>query len=111
MKKINVIVYNAKMQLFTKEEITKLDDYYKFLECDMFAVVMPSENISLYVDDEGLLQSGNLISQIKYKNFETKLAGNIIITGGVDDEGETLSCELSLIEVSNMISLTEYVVK
>ena len=64
-------------------------EYYKLLECDIFDVAMTSingNNISIFVDDEGLLKSGNTIVGIN----ELSLAGNLLILGDVDRKGNTL---------------------
>ncbi len=111
MYPIEVIVYNAQMSLFTKETLNSIEDYYKFLDCRIFDMVEINKDITLYVDDEGLFKSGNNVSDVKYEDFERKIAGNIIVTGGIDDEGNDLPCKLSIIQVSKLIEQTEYVVK
>ena len=112
MKKIEVIFYNVSKNEFTKETIENLDDYYKLLKCSLFDVVRLDNNINLYVDDEGLLKSGNLVSDIKYKDYESKLVGNIIITGGIDSKGNSLSCSIDINTAKEIIKFNpNYIVK
>jgi hypothetical protein len=109
---IKVIAYNPKEQIFRFETINKgIEGYYALLECQTFDVINLDEHISLYVDDEGLFVSNSPISNIEYKNYKNKIAGNIVITGGVDEEGNTKSCEISISEAKNIIKLSNYVTK
>lgn len=71
--------------------IKSYKDYYKHLKCDVFDVVRVmwgKHDISIYVDDEGLLKSG--VYGRKVKGYSQPLFGNFVITGGVDEEGNTL---------------------
>lgn len=73
-------------------EIKDYTDYYKFGEFDLFDVVYlkwgQNLKVNVIVDDEGMLKEGNLGRRVM--GYDQPLFGNIIITGDVDEEGETL---------------------
>lgn len=90
---VSKIVRTNKMVTVANQEVDIKDytDYYKYGDFDMFDVVRVNWNdteISLYVDDEGMLKEGNLGRVVL--GYHQPLFGNIIITGGVDDRGNTL---------------------
>jgi hypothetical protein len=94
--------------------IDNYKDYYKHLECEMFDVVRVNWNghdISIFVDDEALLKPRNYGRRVE--GYPEALFGNMVICGGVDDEGETLDLpeEFTLINVSDFISEVIYVTK
>jgi len=71
--------------------IKNYKDYYKYLECDTFdAVSNAVGDLSAFVDDDGLIKSGNPVVDISKFAFPQPYAGNIVLTGGVDVEGNTL---------------------
>lgn len=91
MKGIRGIVINVNDYTIKEVWIKNYKDYYKYLECDTFdAVTNAVGDISAFVDDNGMLNSGNPIVDISRFAFPQPYAGNIVLTGGVDDEGETL---------------------
>ena len=76
----------------TPEEVNEYTDYYKLLECTMFDVVYidyKGTPLSLFIDDEGMMKANNLGRLVE--GYPQPLFGTIVITGSVDDEGETLS--------------------
>lgn len=112
-EKIRVIVLTIDMVVY-EDEIATYKDYYKHLECDTFDVVMveyKGERLSIYVDDEGMLKSGNLGRDVQ--GCPQPLFGNLVITGGVDVEGETLGVPSTItwVDVFNMVSEPKYIVK
>ena len=70
-----------------------IQDYYRLLECTSFDIVNFGDGITVYVDDEGLMKTGNPVSDIKCNvtGDRLTLAGRILFLGSTDDEGETLS--------------------
>jgi hypothetical protein len=85
-------------------------DYVKFLKCVIFTVVTinyKGETLSLFVDDEGLLKPnyGRMVD-----GYHEPLFGNIIVTGGVDNDGETLPLpeNITVMEINNIISGVQY---
>jgi len=106
-----------------KAEVSDYKDYYKLIgnDCTSFDVVRVTwkgHNLSLFVDDEGLLKSGNLGRDVIYddtlpEEYVTRLFGTIVITGDVDEEGETLNVprDITLIDLVSMISDVKYQVR
>ena len=95
-------------------DINNYKDYYKHLECDCFDVVMVKwhgHDISIYVDDEGMLKEGNLGRMVE--GYHAPLFGNMVICGGVDEEGETLPLpeEFNILNVEMFISQVMYKIK
>lgn len=95
-------------------DIDDYKDYYEHLECDCFDVVMVKwhgHDISIYVDDEGMLKEGNLGRMVE--GYHAPLFGNMVICGGVDEEGETLPLpsEIGLHHIDELISLPMYKIK
>ena len=95
-RKIRAIVYCPKTEKAEEVMLGGLDDYYKHLQCRTFDVVS-AERFDIYVDDEGMMVSGNLVTQID--GIPVPLAGRLLFTGGVDGRGETLSLDDSVREV------------
>lgn len=74
-----------------------LEQWYDILKVDMVEVgCYLSEKDSIMVDEEGLLK--NTKEFFIYNGAHQPFAGNGLIVG-VDSEGETISCEISLEEV------------
>ena len=72
--------------------ITDYTNYYSLIGCSTFDVVMieyKGEPLSLYIDDEGLLKP-NMVGR-HILGYPNPLFGNIVICGGVDRNGDTLS--------------------
>lgn len=71
-------------------DIKVYTDYYGLIGADLFDVVRVEwhgHDISIYLDDEGLLKPnhGRLV-----QGYHEPLFGNLVITGGVNAEGDTL---------------------
>lgn len=101
---VNGLVMNTEIR------INDWKDYRKFLNCELFTVVSidyKGEVLSLFVDDEGLLKP-NFGRNIA--NYPEPLFGNIVICGGVDDEGNTLEVPetITLEEVNNIVGEIAY---
>jgi len=91
-------------------EVRDYRDYYKYLNCDLFTVVMTEfkgYSLSLFVDDEGLLKHNYGREVFGYPE---PLFGNIVITGGVDCEGNTLPIPdgINLTDMVELISEIKY---
>lgn len=100
---IKVVVHKPRTNEWYEAEIDSYKDYYEHLECTTFDVVRLGRNLSIYVDDEGLMIPNPYMSQVK--GFSNLLAGNLVFTGGTDDEGETLSCPLTLEALKRKVKL------
>lgn len=114
-KAIRAIAVNIKplshdeiVQAVSEVTIKKFEDYYTHLECDSFDVVRVEwfgKEVSIYVDDEGMLKENYGRNVLGYSQ---PLFGNMVITGGVDEEGNTLSLDAS-ITTSNIDTLIDEV--
>lgn len=62
--------------------------YYDNIECTHFDVAR-FDGFDVYVDDNGLITSGNVVCEYTQGEFKVPLAGNLVFTKGVDAEGET----------------------
>ena len=94
-------------------EINDYTDYYKPLDCKTFDVAMieyKGAALSLYIDDEGLLVPGNIGREIH--GYPQPLFGNIVICGGVDNIGNTLSVPdwFGLEDVAAIIGPAKYII-
>ena len=114
-KAIRAIVQNIEEDgsVYTYETtVCAIEDYYKELKCDLFDVMYWSINgitVSVYCDDEGTLKRGNYGRYILNEKKErlVPLFGNLLILGGVDDEGETLELDsrISIGDVARSVEL------
>ena len=87
-------------------DINNYKDYYKHLECSTFDVVRVEwlgEEISIFVDDEGMLKSNNFGRMIK--GYPQPLFGNMVICGGVDHNGNTMVIPESI----GVLNLNEFI--
>ena len=89
----------------TEEEVNDYTDYYKLIGCSTFDVVR-LDGADIFLDDEGLLVSGNYGRMVE--GYPEQLFGNLVFTGGADDEGETLPCTLSIEDVEKMVGGVEW---
>jgi len=98
----------------TKESVGDYKDYYRLGGFELFDVVRvewKGLEISLYVDDEGMMKPNNYGREVV--GYPQPLFGNIIVTGGVDAEGETLGVpeELSIVDLMDYINDPSYITK
>ncbi|MBR6502693.1 MAG: hypothetical protein IKT42_04560 [Clostridia bacterium] len=71
---------------------SSLNELCKLLECDAIDIVKRKIGFNDYYivcDDEGLLKK-SIPSAIEIPSLKTKLVGNLLIFGGVDDEGDLI---------------------
>lgn len=99
-----VVVYNAEKQTLEDAVITNYKDYYKHLDCKHFDVVNLGRKVSIYIDDDGLYVSPLYLTLVM--GLEQPLAGNLVFAGGVDKNGNTLSCPLTKRQIQNSILAT-----
>lgn len=95
-------------------DIESYKDYYPLLDAELFDVVMvrwKDEDISIFVDDEGMLKEGNFGRYVD--GYSQPLFGNIVICGGVDDEGNTLPLpeEFTVFNIKEYIGDIQFVTK
>jgi len=93
-------------------DINNYKDYYKHLECSTFDVVRVEwlgEEISIFVDDKGMLKSNNF-GRMVVKGYPQPLFGNMVICGGVDNTGNTLPVpeSIAVIDLVELIGEVQY---
>jgi hypothetical protein len=99
-KEIKVIVWDATKKELYQSKVGNYKDYYNLIGCSTFDVVRVGNNLSIYVDDEGLFVENPLTI---IAGLSHPLAGNLVFTGGIDNRGNTLSCPLKMTDVKEMI--------
>ena len=72
---------------FSKEK--KLEEFYDLLNCRTIDIVTDNKGNDIVVDDEGMLKSGNHVFQLNI--LEQPIAGNMLLFGKVDAEGNLTS--------------------
>lgn len=76
-----------------------IDAYYQVMECGTFSCAGPH----LFIDDEGLFKNPQAFFSFIPYHPHYPLAGKALLTGGADDNGETLPCTLSLDAVRQLV--------
>lgn len=93
MKQIGILITPEKTIVATKTfsyEEMPLEKMYELLGCSTVDVVSLDHNIDMWVDDEGLLKSGNMVMDYTISNdAPIKLSGNVLLLAS-NDEGETI---------------------
>lgn len=100
---IKVIAYNANTAEFKEEEVGTIEDYYRLLDCHTFDIVQLDNNVDIYIDDEGLYVANQIITPVVSFRGAIPIAGNIVITGGADREGDTLPVSITMEQAKNII--------
>ena len=95
-------------------QVNNYKDYCKLLNAKLFDIVMvrwKGVDISIYVDDEGVLKSKNLGRDVK--GYPNSLFGNMVICGSVDVRGNTLDLpeSITIKDVKERISTPLYTIK
>lgn len=108
-----VVMNDVPVIMESEVEVNNYKDYYPLLNCDHFDVVTTyykGHELSIFVDDEGLLKPNY---GRRVENCNEPLFGNMVVLGGVDEEGNTLPLpdELSVLDISNMIKPIEYMTR
>lgn len=119
MSKLLVIGFNLNSMKFTERIVdfnprNRLKDYYDLIDCDCIDIVTLSNDVSVIVDDEGFLKSGNPVFEVKYNGYIHQLAGtmvfvkNVYTNEGIDSSGfDNLElCDLLLDLRVKMIGVT-----
>ena len=118
-KEIRVIVNGlgeGGFQSVSLNSVSNFKDYYKLIgnDCRAFDIVYveyKGHRLSVFVDDEGMLKSGNLGRMVG--NYPQPIFGNVVITGDVDSRGNTLGVpdELGVIDFFEMFGEVKWQVK
>ena len=102
MRAILIDVYNKDVREIDIPENNTLDAWYKAIDVEIVTVGhYINEHDSILVDDEGLLKPCNHF--FLYEGSHQPFAGSGLVTG-VDEEGESVSCDISLDEVKNNVT-------
>lgn len=99
---MNAILIDSKNRIVTKIEITEdIKDIQQALDCQIFTTGTYLENGDVvFVDDEGLINGTDHF--FAYSGAHQPFAGNGLIVG-TGPEGETVDCEVSLLEVASKV--------
>ena len=106
---MKAILIDVENQTIKEVEVTKdskgsnLQSMYKHIQCDCFTTVVYNENNDIFVDDEGLLKLTPLSKFFLYKGYPQPIAGNGLIVGINNDNGESTDTNLSVDEVAQKI--------
>jgi len=98
--KMRALVYRPARSETKDDELIEVIEYdnsdyknlYPLIECNMVTAVYYLNNV-LYLDDEGLLSSGN-IYVTEFDFYPTPLAGNIVVLGA-GTNGENVATDLT----------------
>lgn len=107
MRKIKGILIDVYHQ--TVEEVqmdADLEAYYKHIKCDLITCVSLDDDHDIVVDDEGLLKNPHHFFSIDCDG-EPQYAGNGLIFGVNEKNGEWTNHHLNIKEVKQRISIWE----
>ena len=85
------------VSLFGNEDGAHLSEMQEMIGTDTVTVVSLKNNIDMWVDDEGLLKSGNFVNRYTIEDFQIDLAGNAILLGD-DGNGGTVGLNEEQVE-------------
>ena len=71
-----------------------LHEMYRLLECSLVDVVRLSGGVSVFVDDEGLINNPQHFCRMG--SYAGIIAGNMLFLGDPDDDGYSTSCPVSM---------------
>ena len=115
MKAILIDVYNQTITVVViekpsnpKSARTVLDQWYKLIDCSTVTVAHyldenDENSDTIMVDDEGLLNLDKDSKFFHYEGAHQPFAGNGLVVG-IDDEGDTASCKISVEEVKRKVT-------
>lgn len=80
-----------------------LDQLYELIDCNYVTVVEMEDGHSIFVDDEGLLKEMGTQAFTKYSFYPEFIAGNAVVVGPTDSEGNCTACTLTAEEFASKI--------
>jgi len=86
-----------------KKGDSSIKSIYEHIGCELVDVINLDENNDLFVDDEGLLKLHKDSQFFLYDGFDQPLAGNGLILGLNQEEGESIETSLSIEEVAEKV--------
>lgn len=99
MKGLLIDVHNRTV---TEVEYSDLDSIYTLVKCELITTGGEYRGHTVYVDDEGLLKDPKEFFQ--WPGYPDWLAGNGLLVGPVDAEGETTDITLDPREMKALIN-------
>lgn len=102
---MKAILIDVHSQTIKEVEVTKdlsgsnLQSMYEHIGCDCFTCVGIDENNDIFVDDNGLLFLTPFSRFFNYKGYSQPLAGNGLIVGIDNNDGESIDTTLTIDEV------------
>lgn len=107
---MKMILLDVKNDVVEIVEADGLQDYYKYIGTDVIDIVtrrIGGEHYEIICDDEGLFKEYPKISAIDDMG-QPMLVGNLLIAGGVDNEGNLEPVEIEDIEYVMQFIQTMY---
>ena len=102
-----VQINNKSFKQKMKEDIA-FHDLYNFIDCGTVELISLTNNIDLWVDEEGLLKK-NYITELKIKGFDPIRIAGIGILLSFNEEGDPKGLSLEQLEyISNNMSIRTY---
>jgi hypothetical protein len=100
--KRGILVDVAKLTV-REVQFNGLKDMYRLIDCDMVECVSYGKDLDVWVDEEGLLKNDGK-GFFMLPSYPQPFKGNGLLTGGVDENGETVSCTMSLEDAAKLIT-------
>jgi hypothetical protein len=100
--KRGILVDVAKLTV-REVQFNGLKDMYRLIDCDLVECVSYGKDLDVWVDEEGLLKNDGK-GFFMLPSYPQPLKGNGLLTGGVDEDGETVSCTMSLEDAAKLIT-------
>jgi hypothetical protein len=102
------ILIDVENRVIREVEFDGLKDMYRLIDCDLVECVSYGRDLDIWVDEEGLLKDNDK-GFFMVPSYPQPLKGNGLLTGGVDAEGKTLPCKLSLDDAEKMVKFLDLV--
>jgi hypothetical protein len=86
---------------------SKLNSMYQHLGCELVDVINIDNKNDLFVDDEGLLKINDNTKFFIIQGYYQPLAGNGLILGFNNNDGDSTSTNLTVEEISKRVIFTD----
>jgi len=108
LKNMKAILIDSKSKTVRYVEVkvndgSALESMYNHIDCDLVEVINIDDKNDLFVDEEGLLKLNKDSQFFLYDGFPQPLAGNGLILGLNQEEGESVETSLSIEEVAEKV--------
>lgn len=85
-----------------------LEEARRVMKCSTVDLVRYGRGMDIWIDDEGLLKNPRRFTWWQRGERGATLAGNLVITGGDDGEGNTLGTDMTVEALSQMFVFVIY---